>query len=220
MLVHWRMNQLTIKPSASTGTKGMTFFPLMFFTTPQRALNFHSLIYIITYLFWIITKAMEFELSLMTNTTHKTLLSVPFATPVLVSYIISIQLEFLNGTYTYIIGIHLWEYMKWWFIMNLGRSFWIFSTMNHNSIAICHKQLELVNVKLLKDVHHFLHSSLSVKAIYRQKCRSSEQKHIGTFSSCSVRDSSYLSIGLPTTQGNTEVGKFSPAKPHLTYCIQ
>lgn len=40
-----------------------------------------------------------------------------------------------------------------------------------------------------------------------------------TFSSCSVRDSSQRSMGLPTTQGKTEVGKFSPAKPHFTYCI-
>lgn len=39
-----------------------------------------------------------------------------------------------------------------------------------------------------------------------------------TWSCCSMRDSSYLSIGLPTTQGKTDVGKFSPAKPHLTYC--
>lgn len=34
-----------------------------------------------------------------------------------------------------------------------------------------------------------------------------------------MRDSSYRSNGLPTTQGNTEVGKFSPAKPHFTYCV-
>nr|AFK40892.1 unknown [Lotus japonicus] len=26
-------------------------------------------------------------------------------------------------------------------------------------------------------------------------------------------------MGLPTTQGKTEVGKFSPAKPHFTYPV-
>lgn len=46
------------------------------------------------------------------------------------------------------------------------------------------------------------------------------KKHNFTLSSCSISDSSYLSMGRPTTQGNTEVGKFSPANPHFTYCIQ